>query len=273
LHRKPIVHALIAARNEEKYLGKCLEALKKQSYPVNLIVVVDDGSSDRTAEIAKKYGAKVIRLKDRGKRVTGFPILAQVFNVGLKYLKKKKNDYILIVSAKQVLLKDYVERLVTRMESDEKLVIASGYIKNEKYDPMMPRGGGRLIKRKFLEEIGFLYPVIAGWESYIIFKANLMGYKTKTFRDILSYNLRPTSMTSSKCYGLGRSMKTLGYWWLWVMGRCLVTLFRNYKCSIAMLKGYLHEQYKCDIAKEIKKLQKQLIWHKLSGLLKSNIKV
>ncbi|MGQ4913739.1 MAG: glycosyltransferase [Candidatus Asgardarchaeia archaeon] len=265
MHRKPIVHALIAARNEEKYLGKCLEALKKQSYPVNLIVVVDDGSSDRTAEIAKKYGAKVIRLKDRGKRVTGFPILAQVFNVGLKYLKKKKNDYVLIVSAKQVLLKDYVEQLVTRMESDEKLVIASGYIKNEKYDPMMPRGGGRLIKRKFLEEIGFLYPVIAGWESYIIFKANLMGYKTKTFRDILSYNLRPTSMTVSKCYGLGRSMKTLGYWWPWVFGRCIITFFKNYKCAFAMLRGYLHEKNKCDIASRVNELQRKLYLFKLKS--------
>ncbi|MFH0817230.1 MAG: glycosyltransferase family 2 protein [Candidatus Micrarchaeota archaeon] len=49
--------AVIPAYNEEKRLGEVLKELKQY---VDEIVVSDDGSSDRTAEIARKAGAKVI---------------------------------------------------------------------------------------------------------------------------------------------------------------------------------------------------------------------
>jgi cellulose synthase/poly-beta-1,6-N-acetylglucosamine synthase-like glycosyltransferase len=54
---QPIVTVIIAARDEEQSIGQCLQSLLQQSYPPNKfeIIVVDDGSSDSTASIVKKY--------------------------------------------------------------------------------------------------------------------------------------------------------------------------------------------------------------------------
>lgn len=61
------VSAIIPAFNEADRIGKVLEPLKKVP-EVDEIIVVDDGSSDRTAEVARSYGVKVIRFRrNRGK--------------------------------------------------------------------------------------------------------------------------------------------------------------------------------------------------------------
>jgi len=61
LQRQYKVSVIIPARNEEKNLPYILESLKKQTYMPYEVIVVDDFSSDRTFEIAKSYGIKVIR--------------------------------------------------------------------------------------------------------------------------------------------------------------------------------------------------------------------
>ena len=60
--KKPVVSIIIVTYNEEKNLEKCLQAIHAQSFPQSNyeIIVVDDFSTDKTGEIAKKYGAKVI---------------------------------------------------------------------------------------------------------------------------------------------------------------------------------------------------------------------
>lgn len=265
---KKIIHVIIPAKDEESFLPNCLESLKRQTYPPEKIIVIDDGSIDRTAEIARKYGAIVISLKSSRERSVGLPRLAKVLNVGFNYLKKQKNDYIMVVGAKQVFPKDYIEKLLKKMERDPKLVIASGYIKGETYNPLSPRGGGRLIKRDFFEKIGFKYPPVFGWESYIIFKALVMGYKTRCFKNIIAYNQRPTSMSKRKCYFLGLGMNALGYWWLYVLGRFLLTFIKKPSCGVLMISGYLKSVKKTDIADKVSNLQKRRFTYFLKGITK-----
>lgn len=67
--KKPAVKVsiIIAARNEEKNIGKLLTSLQQQDYPADLleVIVVDDHSTDATAEIVKQYSfALLIRLKE-----------------------------------------------------------------------------------------------------------------------------------------------------------------------------------------------------------------
>ncbi len=56
------VSVVVPAYNEEKYLGRCLAALANQTYPFDLfeVIVVDNGSTDKTAEIARRYGVRVV---------------------------------------------------------------------------------------------------------------------------------------------------------------------------------------------------------------------
>lgn len=60
--KKQTVSIIIPARNEEKNLSRLLNSLSIQSYPIYEVIVVDDDSSDDTADIAKKMGATVLSL-------------------------------------------------------------------------------------------------------------------------------------------------------------------------------------------------------------------
>lgn len=51
----PKVSVILPARNEEKYIAKCLDSLLKQSYPNFEIVAINDSSSDKTGEIIQRY--------------------------------------------------------------------------------------------------------------------------------------------------------------------------------------------------------------------------
>lgn len=54
-HNGPKVSIILPARNEEKYISKCLESLINQDYENYEIIAIDDSSEDSTAEIIKKY--------------------------------------------------------------------------------------------------------------------------------------------------------------------------------------------------------------------------
>jgi glycosyltransferase involved in cell wall biosynthesis len=58
------VAAVIPARNEENFIGKTLVALFNQHAPARNVIVVNDGSTDRTADIASAAGAEVVDMPD-----------------------------------------------------------------------------------------------------------------------------------------------------------------------------------------------------------------
>ncbi len=55
------VSIIIPTLNEEKFLPFLLESIKKQDFKDYEVIVADAGSKDRTLEIAKKYGAKLLK--------------------------------------------------------------------------------------------------------------------------------------------------------------------------------------------------------------------
>jgi glycosyltransferase involved in cell wall biosynthesis len=61
-HAKLPVSVIVAARNEEKNLPRCLEALRD----VGEVYVIDSGSTDATPEIARSFGAKVVQFHYQG---------------------------------------------------------------------------------------------------------------------------------------------------------------------------------------------------------------
>jgi len=64
----PLVSVIIAARNEARRIGECLRSLAAQTYTPVEIIVVDDGSSDATADVAGGFtGVRVLRRSHSGK--------------------------------------------------------------------------------------------------------------------------------------------------------------------------------------------------------------
>lgn len=60
------VSVIIPVYNEEKYIGKVLKSLKSQTLKADEIIVIDNNCKDKTAEIAKKFGAIVIKETKQG---------------------------------------------------------------------------------------------------------------------------------------------------------------------------------------------------------------
>ncbi|MFO3797859.1 MAG: glycosyltransferase, partial [Anaerolineales bacterium] len=53
---------VIRAYNEEKHIGRLLEGVAQQSVRDVEVILVDSGSTDRTVEIARQFGARVLHI-------------------------------------------------------------------------------------------------------------------------------------------------------------------------------------------------------------------
>ena len=63
---EPRVSVVSAVRNGERYLSEALESVMGQTLPPDEVLVIDDGSTDATADIARSYGARVMPSRGRG---------------------------------------------------------------------------------------------------------------------------------------------------------------------------------------------------------------
>jgi GT2 family glycosyltransferase len=62
----PRVSVVVCSYNGEKTIRDCLEGLRNLEYPDFEVIVVNDGSTDRTEEIAREYGVRLISTENRG---------------------------------------------------------------------------------------------------------------------------------------------------------------------------------------------------------------
>lgn len=111
-----IVAVIVPARNEESVLGDTLSALSKLVPPSDLYIV-DDGSTDKTAEIAKKYSKKVLSIKNQGK--------ANALNKCIKhYGLTRRYEYILFMDADTRPNEDFLKIAMKHFNHDTKKKIA-----------------------------------------------------------------------------------------------------------------------------------------------------
>jgi glycosyltransferase involved in cell wall biosynthesis len=64
--KKAPISVVVPAYNGEWFVGAAIQSVQAQTLGVSEIIVVDDGSTDRTAEIAKELGAAIIQQPNRG---------------------------------------------------------------------------------------------------------------------------------------------------------------------------------------------------------------
>ena len=269
---KPIKYAIVVpARNEEKYIEKTLTALRKQTVLPDQIIVVDDGSRDRTVQIASKYADVVVRLPDRGYGVVGTPQLSEVINEGLKRVEEDV-DYVSICGADNILPEGFFETMLSRMKANSKLVVASARPKGEPYYEFSP-SGTRVVDAKFWRKVNNLrYPVVWGWEDWLYLKALQLGYEARCFRDVVTQPQRPvlTRARAWKTRSGGKAMYALGYDWKYGLGRCVLTFLKNPKAGLNLFLGWLlHEDVRrLDIADWVNQMQKDMFWKRVRTIIK-----
>ncbi len=260
------IAAVSIARNEEANIRAMLSTLHAQTVHISPIVVVNDGSSDKTGEIARSLDCIVLDLPSHKESYTGKPALAKILNVGLTYIRElnQKFKYILIIGADHLLPPKYLEMIIARMEENPSLVVASGIIDGERFDEFTPRGSGRIVNYAFWLKINNLqYPVEWGWESWLYLKAQSMGLDTRCFQDISSKVTRPTSLDKAGMWG--KAMYALGYDWKYALGRCFLTFSKSPKSGLSMLWNWIFHQNvnRLDIAPWINQYQKKIFWQKV----------
>jgi glycosyltransferase involved in cell wall biosynthesis len=115
---KPLVSILISAYNAEDWIGYTLDSAVGQTWPRKEIIVVDDGSTDRTAEIARRFAAKgvvVISTKNNG--------LSAGQNCAYRH---SRGEYIQFLDADDLLAPDKIERqLAALRETDSRRILLS----------------------------------------------------------------------------------------------------------------------------------------------------
>lgn len=237
------VAAVIPARNEESFIGRTLAALFDQHTRPSTVIVVNDGSTDRTAEVASAAGAEVVDMPDRGYNVLGTPVLAGVINRGLGRLQERgygiEGDYVMILGADHILPPDYITTVLDAMAKNRKLVMCSGTIEGER--SIVPRGSGRVVRADFWQSIGFRYPENYGFETYLVLKVQQQGYSVKVLKDLVTRTLRKTGRNYKKSVyvSYGKSLKALGYSKIYSAARIGLISFKNPKGGFYMFKGYL----------------------------------
>jgi len=112
------VTVVIPALNDSVMLAGCLAALSRQSRPAERVIVVDNGSTDDTAEVARAAGATVVPEPHRGI----FPATATGFDAAVA----DGADIIARLDADSVPPADWIARIVVAFEADAELTALSG---------------------------------------------------------------------------------------------------------------------------------------------------
>lgn len=113
-----LVSIIVPIYNSEQYLRKCLDSIKQQSYKKIEIILIDDGSTDNSAIVAREYCEKderftLIQIKNSGS--------SNARNIGLK---RARGRYIGFVDSDDVIEPNMYEELVNVLENNPAYLFA-----------------------------------------------------------------------------------------------------------------------------------------------------
>lgn len=119
------VSIIIPVYNEERILGACLSSITRISYPISQyeVLIVNDGSIDKSAEIARTFIEENQNMRLLSKNNGG---KGSAQNLGIKNARGK---YILITDADAVVEKDWISKMVENLDKFD-LVFGSCYAKD-----------------------------------------------------------------------------------------------------------------------------------------------
>ncbi len=117
----PLISLIVPAFNEEITIKESIKSLIELDYPNYEIIVVDDGSTDKTLKMAKEFESttvKVLHQYNQGK--------ANALNNGIK---KSKGEIIVTVDADTRLKKDSLKKISARFAKNKQLGAVAGNVK------------------------------------------------------------------------------------------------------------------------------------------------
>ena len=237
---------IIPAHNEENNISFCLESLKKQNFQDFVCMIVNDGSTDRTAEIVNNFKNQDSRFRvldlETSEHSPGAKVV-RTFDKGLQALDWKDFDVVCKYDADIVFPTNYLEKINQTFETNPKAGIVSGlvYIKKYKSNSEIKnlrnpnenwldfsnkngewvfenlssknhvRGPIKAYRKECFEDINGLRAVL-GWDNLDILLAKKHGWDVVTIKDLWVKHLRPTAYKykSQKAEKLGQYFYNIG---------------------------------------------------------------
>jgi glycosyltransferase involved in cell wall biosynthesis len=220
-------------------------------------VIVNDGSTDETADIVAKYAEKYswIELVNREvRKERHFAAKVHAFNAGLERVKQLEYDIIGNLDADVSLDADHFEFLLSKFSQDERLGVAGtvftepdGY--NSATDSFEGQtyvsGQCQIFRRQCFEEIGGYVPSKAGGIDWMaVTTARMIGWRTRSFREksFMHHRVLGTADRGivASNYAYGKKDYILGGHPLWQIFRCTYRMTkRPYVIGgVALFAGY-----------------------------------
>ncbi len=229
----PTYAIVTPVKDEAHYIEHLLRAVTGQHVlPVHW-VIVDDGSTDGTREIVKRWAERfdwieLISLPDRGYRAPGGD---DVFHLGVQRLSLERLDYLARVDGDVCFEADYFEKLIDLFENNPRLGIASGemvYVDRPEPEVVAgPRfqthGPCKFYRVSCLQQIGGLAEEI-GWDILDNLQAIRLGWEARRLSQVRFVHFRRVGQRRGKLglyHNLGRAAYLCGYhplffWAKWV---------------------------------------------------------
>jgi len=152
---------VIPALNEEEFIGDCLKSLRAQTMPPAEIIILDNGSTDRTVEIAKEYAATVLILPDLSPR--------DMKQLGVE---SSKTPIVVTTDADTVMPPDWLENLL-RHFSDPNVVAVGGPVR-----PLEPNSVSNLYTKSLsnIAKAGLLFDANMAFRRDVMLRSGGYAY-------------------------------------------------------------------------------------------------
>lgn len=120
---KDLISVIVPVYNVEEYIRECLNSIINQTYKKLEIILIDDGSTDKSGEICEEYMAKDNRIKVIHQRNAG---LSDARNAGIEIAT---GNYIQFIDSDDYIDEDMLETLYNLIiENDADIAMCSNYI-------------------------------------------------------------------------------------------------------------------------------------------------
>jgi glycosyltransferase involved in cell wall biosynthesis len=242
-------------RDEETYLPATVESVVRQTVRPQQWIIVNDGSKDKTGRIiddfAQQYSwIRAVHRQDRGYRKWGAGII-EAFYDGFHALTCLDWEFLCKLDGDFSFEPDYFESMWRKFAENPRLGIAGGYLYHfengkktiEEHPAFHVRGGAKIYRRACWDALGGLW-VGPGSDTVDEVKANMLGWSSRSFRDVQIQHLRWTGATYGRWGGVVKDGKTdyvSGYHPLFMLAKSCARLGqRPYVIrSLALLYGYV----------------------------------
>jgi glycosyltransferase involved in cell wall biosynthesis len=282
---------ITAARNEEAFIAKTLDSVVAQTVLPERWVIVDDGSTDHTAEIVESYAAahpwiELVRRMEASDR--NFASKAHAVNTGLKRASSLQFEILGNLDADVSFGPDYMEFLMQRFSEDPDLGVAgTPFTQEGNYDSSKDSFEGenyvagpcQLFRRECFQEIGGYLPNRTGGLDWIaVMTARMKGWKVRAFPEKRYHHLR-TLGTAGKgalraLFSYGAKDYYLGGSPVWQLFRVMYRLAKKpyFTGGLALGLGYFWaaiRRVKRSVSDELMRFHRADQMRKLKSILRS----